>query len=478
MTKDPIVAAFDARAAREPGTTLVVSRGQSASNEAIAALARGVASRLAGSGPEVAIAVRCPNGPGFLAAILACRRVGAAVVLLDRASSDAEAARIAARLGAHRMLSSSVAWPESPDAFTVAPVSSGTGAWTPHLGVVYVKTTSGTAGEPKGIGVGADHLLADDAAIRSTMDVRPSDLLLATVPFSHSYGLSSLVVPALAHGIRLLVPGPGGAFEPLLRAAELGATVFPTVPAYLSAWTRVSSPPPLPASLRTVLSAGAPLPPEVAARFRERFGRGVHVFYGASECGGITYDRDGTAGERGTLGTPLDGVRVRIESDGTRDDGAPTDTGRVVVESDAVATTYLPEPRADLCDGRFLSADLGGWRDGELVLTGRIDRWINVKGRKVDPREVERLIADLDGVVDVYVDGVRRDASGDELVRAVVACPHAHPSTDEIRAWCRDHLSESKTPRTIVRVRELPRNDRGKIDAAALRALLSDGVSA
>ena len=39
------------------------------------------------------------------------------------------------------------------------------------------------------------------------------------------------------------------------------------------------------------IAAGAPLPPETAARFRRRYGFPVHVFYGASEAGGITYDR-------------------------------------------------------------------------------------------------------------------------------------------------------------------------------------------
>ena len=93
-------------------------------------------------------------------------------------------------------------------------------------------------------------------------------------------------------------------------AAACGATVFPTVPAYLQALLRMSQPPPWPASLRLCLTAGAPLPPATAAQFREFSGRPVHVFYGASECGGICYDRSGDAGERGTVGTPVEGVSI------------------------------------------------------------------------------------------------------------------------------------------------------------------------
>ncbi len=110
------------------------------------------------------------------------------------------------------------------------------------------------------------------------MGIAPSDRLLAAVPFSHSYGLSSLVMPALVRGNALIVPAGRGAFDPLTAAGELEATVFPTVPAYLSGLLRVSDRIELPSSLRLVVSAGAPLIPETAVRFRERHGRVAHVF--------------------------------------------------------------------------------------------------------------------------------------------------------------------------------------------------------
>ena len=62
-------------------------------------------------------------------------------------------------------------------------------------------------------------------------------------------------------------------------------------------------------TVRTFLSAGAPLSPSTSRRFRERFGREIHSFYGCSECGGITYDRRGAAVERGTVGSAMENVR-------------------------------------------------------------------------------------------------------------------------------------------------------------------------
>ena len=81
-----------------------------------------------------------------------------------------------------------------------------------------------------------------------------------------------------------------------------------------------------------MLTAGAPLRAVTAGRFRETFGLPVHVFYGASECGGICYDREGTAAERGTVGAPVEGVRVELEPPG----------GILTVRSPAVAAGLHP----------------------------------------------------------------------------------------------------------------------------------------
>jgi len=470
MSKDGLVASFDALAGRRPETVVIASPSRRATAASIDALARAIAERfpVAGVVPPHPAVLRAANGPGFLATLVALLRAGVPAALVDVAASAAETERIARALGAGVSVEIGTPWPEGPDAVRFESFAlDGTEARVapPPATVAVIKTTSGSTGQPKGIGVSSAALLADDAAIRSSMGIGLDDRLLASVPFSHSYGLSSLVVPALAHGIPLVLPDRAGAFEPLASAGPLGVTVFPTVPAWVAAWIRLSEPPPLPETLRTILSAGAPLSPGTAARFREIHGRSIHVFYGASECGGIAYDREGGAAERGTVGAPLDGVRVRLE---TEADG--TAAGRVVVESPAVAETYLPDPRADLAGGRFRSADRAEFRNGEIALLGRADRRINVKGRKVDPREVERVIGEMDGVVEVFVDGVSREDAGDHVLRALIVCDRGGPDPEAVRAWCRSHLSESETPRRIVRVAALPRDGRGKIDVRAIAA--------
>jgi len=266
----------------------------------------------------------------------------------------------------------------------------------------------------------------------------------------------------------LVLPEEGGPWAPLDAAGAAGATVFPTVPLYVRTLGDLAETPPLPATLRLVLSAGATLPAQIAARFRESFGLPVHVFYGASEVGGICYDREGGAAERGTVGTPVDGVRLELRG---ADGSEGLAEGVVVVRSPAVALRHVPEAQANLGGGTFVSGDQATWApSGELRLLGRLDAWINVGGKKVNPREVETVLASLPGVREAVVLGVPRSGGSTETVRAVVACDTRRMSYTEVAAWCRERLAAHKVPRSIILVEEIPRTDRGKIDRAALLA--------
>jgi long-chain acyl-CoA synthetase len=219
--------------------------------------------------------------------------------------------------------------------------------------------------------------------------------------------------------------------------------------------------------LRLVISAGAPLAPEVAVRFRRTYGQPVHVFYGASEVGGIAYDKDGTAGERGTLGTPVDGVEVTLEPV----DGVEQHEGLVAVRSAAVAQGYFPQLSPSLSNGRFRSTDVAVFQHGEIVLRGRLDEFINVRGKKVNPREVETILRNHERVDEAAVFGVIDSDTLEQRICAVIERSSRDVGYEEIRSWCQKHLASHKVPRTIVVVDQLPRNERGKLDRPAIRAL-------
>ena len=448
MTRDPILGSFDSLVRRDPLAALVASPERRATVGDVDALARAAAP--VGLPPGALVGLAAPNGPGLLASFLALRRAGLAVLLLE--PQEAEGLRTARALGAAALLRCRSGWPSGPEDWSLT-LTGIEGCRLP--GIAVVKLTSGSTGAPRGIVTPAEALAADDAALTASMGIRKEDRLLATIPMSHSYGLSSLAMPALIRGSLLILPDEGRVFDPLAAAAQTGATVFPTVPAVLDALLRLSDRPAWPEPLRLVLTAGAALSPATARRFREAFGLPVHVFYGASECGGICYDREGGAAERGTVGTPVDGVRVDLED------------GVVTVRSPAVAEGYIPEGDERLGNGRFVGGDMAEWRNGELALLGRVDDLVNIKGKKVNPREVEAVLSQLSGVREVAVLGVSLPGRSGEVLRAVVASDSL--TAEEVVAWCRPRLSPHKVPRSVVLVPELPRTSRGKVDRGALR---------
>ena len=459
--------AFARLADQEPWAPLVVSSSRSTSRGEVAALARAAAEVVGASPATHLVGLSAPNGPAFLAGVIALRQRGHGVLLLDPAAPLAERRRSCAALGARAMLSCTQGWPIDSAEWVCAGIPDALPASEASPDVGFVKLTSGSTGAPRGVAATEAALLADDSALARTMGLRADDRILGAIPMSHSYGFSSVALPALRRGSIAVVPDEEGPLAPLRAASAASATVFPSAPAYLQALLKLSQPPAWPSSVRLVISASAPLPPDVAAQFHARFGRRVHVFYGASECGGICYDREGTAAVRGTVGEPVEGVTVRLE----RLDGE-AEEGRVTVESPAVAVGYLPAPDERLGGGRFVTSDLAVFEGSALRLRGRVDGLINVKGKKVNPTEIECVLQRMPGVSEVVAFGVPSADKASDTVRAVIACPGGGLGYDDVMAWCRAHLPEHKVPRSVVLVSAIPRTARGKVSREELLALV------
>ncbi|HEX6811812.1 MAG TPA: fatty acid--CoA ligase family protein [Planctomycetota bacterium] len=392
------------------------------------------------AGGRIAVSVR--EGFLFLAAVLAVWRHASCAILLDAADPQAPRFDLARQFGAGSLLHHGAAMR-----------CERLGAMTPADDLAAIKLTSGSSAEPRGVGVGFGELIADAEALEASMGIGGDDRVFAAVPMSFSYGVGNLLVPALWRGRELVLPDASHPVG-LMHALRTGApTVLPAVPALLRALLGGTFE--LPASLRLVISAGAALATDVASAFHRRFQRRVHAFYGATEAGGICYDRTGLAAERGTVGTPVEGVAVGLDANGC-----------VQVRSKAVGRALRADPA--LRDGVFTASDLGEWCDGELKLRGRASGVFDVGGHKVHPREVERVIAQAAGVQDVVV-VPWLDEHGRASCAALVAA-----SVDEaaVRRYCVQRLPAAKVPRCIVVVPELPRSSRGKLQREDVERLL------
>jgi acyl-coenzyme A synthetase/AMP-(fatty) acid ligase len=326
-------------------------------------------------------------------------------------------------------------------------------------GRCFIKLTSGSTGVPRTIPFTDGQLIADGRQVCGSMDINPTDLNLGLIPFGHSYGLGNLVLPLLLQGTAVVC---GVAAFPHAMGAAIAQwrpTVFPAVPAILRALTLAEISPGQLASLRTVISAGAPLPVEVAQAFREKFGKKIHSFYGSSETGGITFDRTGDAALTGrSVGTPMEGVTLQFARG-----------GRFSVESAAVFTLGNRH-RGAKGHGVHRPADLARLNDaGELVLIGRAGRFVKIAGRRLNLAEVEHALKRLPGVRDAYV--VAHAERADALAAAVAT----NRATEELRSALRAQLASWKVPKKLLTLATFPITARGKTDTRRLREQLAGG---
>ena len=378
-----------------------------------------------------------PNGPEWWRVFLGLIESDAMIVALDPGEPPAAQRRTAEGIGAAFL------WQGG------RLEGIGSVRRTSARGTRLLKLTSGTTGRPRALPFTDGQLLADGRQVCASMGINRTDVNLGCIPFGHSYGLGNLVLPLLLQGTPIV---SGAALLPQGLAAAISRwrpTVFPAVPALLRAMSEADIAPSQLRSLRTVISAGSPLAPEVAKAFFQKFDRKIHNFYGSSETGGIAYDRTGDAALTGaSVGRPMSGVKLRF-----------TAGRRFWVTSAAVTGA-----------GRFRPADRGALNArGELVLLGRAGRMLKIAGRRLDPAEIENALCQLPGVDDAHVaaHGTRADA-----LAAVVAGGIAGT---ELRELLRQRLAPWKIPKKIVVVRRFPLTARGKPDVGRLRALLADG---
>jgi len=409
---------FLSLAERDPRAVAIIDGGAVITRAALVARAEEIASGLGGMSPGDPLAIQLRNSVDFVATFLAALKLDLVLLPIDRDAAPAEMA--AARNVA------------------VAPFPPGTRL---------IKLTSGSAGQPKAIFTSEANLIADCENICATMGITPADINLGAIPFSHSYGFSNLVTPLILQGTAVVVTNDYLPQSLIDLANEHRCTVAPLIPIVFDHLATAGHG--AFETVRTFISAGAPLPPQTSRRFRERFGIDIHSFYGCSETGGITYDRRGAAVERGTVGSAMEGVELSIED------------SRLTVRSRSVA------------GGSFVTDDLVALsEEGELVLTGRASDLINTAGKKVNPREVEAVILQIEGVREAKVYGEAAGARGEVVAAAVVAT--ADVTREQVRAFCRTHLSLHKVPRIVKLIDVMPVDERGKIRRAALAALSAE----
>lgn len=341
--------------------------------------------------------------------------------------------------------------------------------------VAAIVYTSGTTGRPKGAMLTVGNLASNARTLVRIWGWRDDDVLLHALPVFHVHGLFVALHCAMLGGSPVLfLPH----FEVgAVRAALADATVMMGVPTF---YTRLLEEPGFGAedcrNMRLFISGSAPLLASTFIEFAERTGHRMLERYGMSEAGMITSNP--LDGERlpGTVGYALPDVDVRIRND-DETVGAGS-TGDVEVRGPNIFSGYwqMPEKTAAefTADGYFRTGDVGLLsEDGRLTLVGRARDLIISGGYNIYPKEIERCLDELDGVLESAVIGVPHSDLGEGVVAVIVPDGEA-PAESALLAALSNQLARFKQPRHFCFMDELPRNAMGKVEKQRLREQLRD----
>ncbi|MPZ83195.1 MAG: AMP-binding protein [Actinophytocola sp.] len=228
-------------------------------------------------------------------------------------------------------------------------------------------------------------------------------------------------------------------------------------------------------SLRAVVHASAPCPPEVKRAMIDWLGPIVYEFYGASETGAVTFcDTQQWLAHPGTVGAPLldAGIRV-LDRDDQELSACQQGTIHVKPFTGWPDFTYLGDDnrRQDIeVDGYVSIGDIGYLDEsGFLHLTDRQSDLVISGGVNVYPAEIENCLITMPGVADVAVVGIPDDDFGEVLAAHVQREPGATLTEQDIRAHVATQLARYKIPRVVVFDDRLPREDTGKLFKRRIR---------
>jgi long-chain acyl-CoA synthetase len=328
-------------------------------------------------------------------------------------------------------------------------------------GICHIKLTSGSTGEPRLVAFRAEQLEADCRQIISTMGLHPDSPNLAVISAAHSYGFSNLILPLLLHGIPLVTTAnalPGNVGHTLSQ--QKAPLTVPAVPAMWRAWHQAGFL--SPNAIAVAISAGAPLPVDWEQEIHQTSGLKIHNFYGASECGGIAYDKTNNPRHNGSLtGSAMDGVNLSLNTDGC-----------LVVSGRSVAEGYWQDGRLDTSavgQGRFITSDLVSLEEQNVFLLGRSGDTINVAGRKVSPQSLEQILAALPGIKCCAIFGIpsRNPSRVEDIVATIAPDPGFHQ--EEVEQKLRHLLPGWQMPRHWWILDDLTPDTRGKINRSRLR---------
>ena len=469
-----LVATLDALAADDPEAIAIIDRDQTTARVGLMARSRAFAAAFAEAGASASrpVGIALPRGADAIAAMIGAWRVGAPYATFDSSGPTERDRAVIERCDAAVVLASTDGW----NAPTLDPgdVGDDTGGWqTTRLApTASILSTSGSSGVPK--------LVPRSMAGLVNRLQWGQRVIPITGPTAHRAPLvfgdhvAEIFEPLLA-GQPLVVIDDETVRDPRRLATlieETGITRLLVVPTLLSMLLAGLPDGRQLTSLDTVLTTSDPLPRDVADRWLRLLPHARLInSYGLTEVGAATVwevTPDGPV----TVGGPIDGVRIQVVSS-SGPPSPPGCTGEIWISGVGVMSGYLDRDTHGSLVERDLDGEIRTWYRtgdrgrfdlrGRLVVVGRADNQLKVRGSRIDPVEIEAVIRSVTGAADAAV-YVRDDVLGAVLVGSSASALNQR----SVQRSLAGTLPPTHIPTHVQVVDELPRTPTGKLDRSAL----------
>jgi len=344
--------------------------------------------------------------------------------------------------------------------------------------------TSGTTGLPKAVEYNSRGVYINALGEALEMGLNWQSVYLWTLPMFHANGWCFPWAVTAVGGTHLCLRrvDPSQVYR-LIR--DKGVTHMCCAPTVLTGLYSAPEAQEQDLSGVTIITAGAPPAPQVI-RSMERMGAHVQHVYGLTEtygpctiCApqpawqGMTVEEQARIKARQGVSYMVYGTGLRVVDEQMND--VPRDArtmGEVVMRGNNVLAGYYKDPEATekaFEGGWFHSGDLAVWHpDGYIELQDRAKDIIISGGENISSQEVEKVIMEHPGVLEVCILGVPDDRWGEVPKAFVVRRPGAEVNGDEIMQFTRDRIAHFKCPK-YVEFGELPKTATGKIQKYILR---------
>jgi fatty-acyl-CoA synthase len=438
------------------------------------ALARALAARGIRAGAVVAAMHR--NSRYLMTAVGAANKLGVRLVLMNSGFAGPQLADVAAR----EQVSCILADDEFRELLDVLPSDTVRIVGDQHDQMIkgrptsslpapahpggMVLLTSGTTGTPKG----APRNKIDPLQSAQLLDRIPwprDGAYCVAAPLFHATGLATCAL-GLALGNRVVLARRFNPESTLKSIAEHRATTLILVPTMLQRILDLG--PDVLAkydtsSLKVIFAAGSSLSPDLCRRTDDAFGAVLYNLYGSTEVAVAAVATPHELRDApGTVGRPPVGCTLAAYDENRRKITEPGRVGTLFVSSGLSFSGYTDGGHKEIVDGLLSTGDTGHFDEtGLWFVDGRDDDMIVSGGENVFPLEVENLLADHPGIVEAAVVGVDDAEFGKRLAAFVVS--REDLDAEDVRSYVRAHLARHKIPRDVVFVKQLPRNETGKV---------------